>query len=151
MGPPTREFPWTAWAHGHPRQVTIDRLLRQVRGTRPTTTMQVATGQHKFTSVTINKAIYATGWDGSVVLETDLTGAWKALDDAPRVPLVNLNTASVEELMTLPMIGQTRAQAIVQNRTQRGLFATVDDLGRVPGIGRGTISAIRNFAMTEAR
>ncbi|HVE92927.1 MAG TPA: ComEA family DNA-binding protein [Actinomycetota bacterium] len=48
---------------------------------------------------------------------------------------VNLNTATVAELDTLPGIGPATAQKILDFRTQHGSFKTVKDLGKVPGIG----------------
>lgn len=151
MGPSTREFRMTAWQHGHPREGIVKMLLDKVNGKRPARMMQVARGQHVFVPLKVDRAIYATGWDGSVVLEANVEGAWKVLDAAPRT-LINLNTASAEELIGLPMIGPARAQAIVDERAARGPFASVDDLRqRVPKIGAGTISVIRNLVTTEAR
>jgi competence protein ComEA len=49
--------------------------------------------------------------------------------------LVDLNTAGVAELDALPGIGPVLAQRIVDHRTQRGPFETVDELDDVPGIG----------------
>jgi competence protein ComEA len=66
-----------------------------------------------------------------------------ANDNAPR--LVNLNSASVDELKTLPMIGSGRAEAIVAYRKQEGNFATVEDLKHVHGIGARTVNAIRHL------
>ena len=51
---------------------------------------------------------------------------------------VNLNTATVEQLIALPGIGPSRAQAIVELREKIGGFKKVDDLMRVKGIGRKT-------------
>ena len=49
--------------------------------------------------------------------------------------LVNINTASAEELQTLSGIGPSMAQSIIDERTKNGAFASVDDLMRVSGIG----------------
>lgn len=49
--------------------------------------------------------------------------------------LVNINKASVEELDSLPGVGQSTAQAIVEDRGANGPFASVEDLMRVSGIG----------------
>ncbi|WP_285724592.1 ComEA family DNA-binding protein [Psychromicrobium xiongbiense] len=48
---------------------------------------------------------------------------------------VNLNTAAVEELATLPRVGPVLAQRIVDWRQQHGKFRSVQDLDAVPGIG----------------
>lgn len=48
---------------------------------------------------------------------------------------VNINTADVEELDTLPGVGEATAQAIVEDRERNGPFASPEDLMRVSGIG----------------
>ena len=55
---------------------------------------------------------------------------------------VDLNTADVEELMTLPGIGETRAKAIVAYREEHGPFTYVEDLIQVPGIGEGILEGL---------
>ena len=50
--------------------------------------------------------------------------------------VVNINTASVEELTRLPGVGPARAQAIVELRTKMNGFKSTEDLMRVRGIGR---------------
>lgn len=55
---------------------------------------------------------------------------------------ININEAGVEELVTLPGIGPSRAEAIVLERKKRQ-FRRVEDIMRVPGIGRKTFSRIR--------
>jgi competence protein ComEA len=59
--------------------------------------------------------------------------------------LVDLNEADVETLMTLPGIGETKAQAIVDYRTNYGPFQTVDDLLLVSGIGESTLEGLRDL------
>lgn len=55
---------------------------------------------------------------------------------------VNLNTATVEELMTLPGIGEKRAKAIVADREANGPFRVPEDLTRVDGIGEGILGGL---------
>jgi len=52
--------------------------------------------------------------------------------------VLNLNTASEEELMRLPGVGPSKAKAILELRTQLKGFKKVEDLMRVKGIGRKT-------------
>ena len=56
---------------------------------------------------------------------------------------VDLNTADLAALQTLPGIGEVKAQAIIDWRDQNGLFTSVDDLLSVAGIGPVTVEALR--------
>jgi competence protein ComEA len=68
------------------------------------------------------------------------------------VPMVvDLNSASVAELTTLPGIGVVRAEAIVLDRIRRGSFRTVEDLDRVDGLGLGTVGLVRAFVECRRR
>ena len=58
--------------------------------------------------------------------------------------LVNINTAGKEELMTLPGIGETRAEEIIRYREQQGGFAQVEDLMKVNGIKEGTFNKLKD-------
>ena len=55
---------------------------------------------------------------------------------------INLNTATMEELMTLPGIGEKRAAAIVADREANGPFRVPEDLTRVDGIGEGILGGL---------
>jgi comEA protein len=55
---------------------------------------------------------------------------------------VDINTASMEELDTLPGIGPVTAQAIVEHRETRGKFTSPEDLLQVRGIGPKKLAAI---------
>ncbi|MEM7137979.1 MAG: helix-hairpin-helix domain-containing protein [Myxococcota bacterium] len=60
----------------------------------------------------------------------------------PPGPCINLNTAGVTSLTTLPGIGPSRAEAIVVSRQKRP-FRRIEDILRVPGVGRKTFGRIR--------
>ena len=62
---------------------------------------------------------------------------------------LDINSAQVDALMSLPGIGEVRAHAIVRHREQNGDYASVDDLLGVPGIGPATLEAVRD--LVEAR
>jgi len=55
---------------------------------------------------------------------------------------VDVNSASQTELETLPGIGPSKANAIIEYRSTNGPFKNLDDLDRVPGIGPATLTNI---------
>lgn len=58
--------------------------------------------------------------------------------------LVNLNQASKEELMTLPGIGEAKAEAILQYRTEHGNFGSIDEIKNISGIKDGVFEKIKD-------
>ncbi len=65
--------------------------------------------------------------------------------------VVNLNTATSEQLVMLPGIGESKARAILAARGERGRFADVDELLEVKGIGERALERIRPFVAVEGR
>lgn len=61
---------------------------------------------------------------------------------------VRINSASAGELQQLPGIGPTLAQRIVDIRS-RGRFASVEDLLRVPGIGKAKLAKLRDYVEVD--
>jgi competence protein ComEA len=73
-----------------------------------------------------------------------------APDRAPRAPQrpVNLNTASVTELMQLPRVGQRTAERILAFRKQHGGFQRPEELMNVKGIGEKSFAKLKPFLST---
>ena len=57
--------------------------------------------------------------------------------------VVNINTASADQLQLLPGVGKVRADAIVALRKEQGRFESVDQLTRVKGIGDAMLKRMR--------
>ena len=62
---------------------------------------------------------------------------------------VNINTADLETLKTLPGIGAVRAQRILDYRNQNGPFEKLSDLTKVEGIGRAVYHDLQNLICLE--
>lgn len=58
---------------------------------------------------------------------------------------VNLNSATKEELMTLPGIGEAKAESIVKYREERGAFQSIEDIQQITGIKSGVFEKIKEF------
>lgn len=56
---------------------------------------------------------------------------------------ISLNNATLEELMTLPGIGETKAKAIIDYRNEVGSFQNIEQLKEVNGIGESTFDQIK--------
>jgi competence protein ComEA len=59
-------------------------------------------------------------------------------------PLINLNSATSDQLDTLPGVGPSTAKAIISYRNRKGPFRKVEDLLNVPGIGPSKVAALRD-------
>lgn len=75
--------------------------------------------------------------DFSPAIETPVAGS--------SADLVNINTATLDELNTLPGIGPTLAQRIIDYRTANGPFSAIEDLMNVSGIGVSTFDEIKDL------
>ncbi|MDO5155680.1 MAG: helix-hairpin-helix domain-containing protein [Eubacteriales bacterium] len=59
--------------------------------------------------------------------------------------LVNINSASAEELKQLPGIGDSKANTIINYRNEHGGFQAIEDLMQIPGIKEGVYLKIKNM------
>ena len=70
-------------------------------------------------------------------------------DDDDEVQIVNINDADLDELMTLPNVGETLAKRIIDYREKYGSFKTEEDLLNVEGLGEKKLEAIIEFIEVE--
>lgn len=78
------------------------------------------------------------------VLVLTLIAVTGALYAAP-AGVVNVNTASVDQLQLLPRVGPTVAARIVEHREQHGAFQAPEDLLLVRGIGEATLERLEPY------
>jgi competence protein ComEA len=83
-------------------------------------------------------AVDPTAVSGGTTPATDETGAATGA-------AVNINTATAEQLDALPGVGPATAAAIISDREAHGPFRSVNDLGRVRGIGDAKLEQLRNL------
>lgn len=62
---------------------------------------------------------------------------------------ININTASLDELMTLPGIGEKKASRIIEYRTTYGDFFSTDEITEVSGIGEKIYEKIKDLITVE--
>lgn len=65
---------WTAWAYGHPRETAVDLLSSGISRSRPAKWVRVAEGTRTFKRERMTRAVYATGWDGTVIVHARSDG-----------------------------------------------------------------------------
>ena len=65
--------------------------------------------------------------------------------------VVNVNTATPDQLQLLPGVGESRARAIVALRKERGAFEKVEDLLAVKGIGESMLARMRPFVAVTGK
>jgi competence protein ComEA len=66
-------------------------------------------------------------------------------------PAINLNTATVDQLETLPGIGRKTAERIIEYRTKAGGFKRIEDLMNVKGIGEKSFLKLKPLVAVPPR
>lgn len=92
--------------------------------------------------------------EGAVVTAGSGSGAeviGKGDDEAHsgKMALVNINTAGIDELDTLPGIGEATARDIIAYRDKYGGFDTIEDIMKVPRIKQNRFESIRDYITVE--
>lgn len=73
-----------------------------------------------------------------------INDAMNTVSESQASDRVNINTATMEELTSVPGIGESRAQAIIAYREANGGFQCIEDIKKVDGIKEGLFSKIRD-------
>ena len=87
--------------------------------------------------------------EGKVTVSAERPAAYAV--EAEAEALVELNTATAEELMTLPGIGEALAGHIIDYRTEHGLFRTPEELMQVSGIGEKRFEGLKGLVTANGK
>lgn len=82
-------------------------------------------------------------YDGEKLVVPSSAGESRAASEAAGDARVNINSADVDELRSLPSIGESRARDIIDYRRRHGPFSSADELRNIPGIGEATLERLR--------
>ena len=97
-------------------------------------------------AVKVAKEHFDTGTDQITLIGTneDVVDFYAGLDkkDIEFAGKVDINTAGIEKLKSLPRIGEKTAEKIINKRNELGRFNSVEDLMPVPGIGSKTLEKL---------
>lgn len=82
----------------------------------------------------------SNGQAGQVAINGQATGNEVTWADG----LININTATKEELCTLPGVGESKAESIIAYRVERGSFSSIEEIKNVTGIKDGLFQKIKD-------
>lgn len=96
--------------------------------------------------LTDGQQIYVPSEEETAIGNSDgITGNGNGVESSTNDGLVNINTASIQELKTLPGIGDVKAGAIVSYREEHGNFSSIEDIKQVDGIKSGLYDSIKGM------
>ena len=99
------------------------------------------------------KEHYYTGTDQITLIgtNTDVVDFYAGLNeqDIESAGKVDINTAEMEELKSLPGIGEKTAEKIINKRNELGAFNVLEDLLLVPGIGQKTFEKLLPYIQIQ--
>ena len=99
--------------------------------------------------VKATKEHYNTGTDQITLIgsNADVVKFYAGLDedDIESAGKVNINSAGIDELISLPGIGEKTAEKIINKRIELGEFNTLEDIMLVPGIGSKTYEKLLSY------
>lgn len=128
----------------HPGVYALDIGSRQVAAVEAAGGMlpeACADGMNLAAIVADGERIYVPSMDEAAA---GLTQSMQSLQGVSESGLVNINTATKEELMTLSGIGESKALRIIEYRESQGSFQNIEALKNVPGIKDGTYDALKD-------
>ncbi len=91
----------------------------------------------------LNQAEHMT--DGQTIYVPGIQEVAKATEESAEDGILNINTAGKEELLTLPGIGESKADTILAYRNEHGDFEKIEDLMNIPGIKKGVFEKIKPY------
>ena len=83
--------------------------------------------------------------DGEMIYFPTLLEASSSLDNYSSNGLININLATKEQLMTLPGVGEAKAESILRYRESEGPFERIEDIMKVDGIKEGLFNSIEAY------
>ncbi len=119
-------------------------------GSRVYEAIEMAGGlKRNASSTAVNQAQLLTDGEMIEILTVDEATAQQVEQQDEADSRVNLNTASAEELKTLPGIGDAKAASILAYREQNGAFTSIEDIKKIEGIKDGVFANIKDLIRVE--